>query len=294
MDISSGSIFVGWKNLGEEFDIIYEGVRIPTKNKGKKSKVILTDKDCSRSCIAIFKLTITGNTACIDWLRSTKEYSGTFVLKMLIQLCKYIKVKRIHLVDAALVSCGPDESIYLSRFKMLTEGQTYYGKHGGFEADVENVDKWKADCARLVKQFQEVKLADYIANLQDVINLVSKYDTILTQTVDIISPADMEPGVLPDKSIIEKYKTIIEKCSASNREYLYQYMIDIVPGKPSGLQLQPIVRSTDYLELESTLYSGSQIYSFSAEDGTKVCREYVIPAVTISAMVGDCQYVLLL
>lgn len=281
MDISSNSMFVGWENLGTQFDIIYEGIKFPTKMEKTESEITLIDNDRTPSGRKLFELTVTDKDARIEYLQAVRGYRGTFVLGMLIQLCKYVGMKNIRLEDIAGIRYKNCEYNELSSFKMLTEGQTYYGKHGRFEADVENIAEWKADCARLVKQFQEVKLADYIANLRDVINFVSKHDTIFTQTIDIKRSADMVSGVLSDKSIIEKYETIIKKCSASNQEYLYQYMIDIM-------------RSTDYLELESTLYSGPQIYSFSAEDGTKICREYVKPAATISAMVMNREYILAL
>lgn len=279
MDISS-SVFAGWDKLGLEFDILYENFRIPTRRLGYSKVVLLYDGEKSQTDLAAFKLDIfKNNTANIAWIQAMQGYSGTFILKMLIQLCKHIGVTQISLVDAAMVDCGPDESIYLSCFKILTEGQTFYGKHGGFRANIKQVDDWETDLASLVKQFQEVKLADYVANLQTIVNLVSKNDVIFTETIDQFSPTEMISGILPGKYIIEKYETIIAKCLTSNQEYLYQYMIDIV-------------RSTDYLVLESILYSSNQIYSFSTEDGFKVCREYVIPAIKATMMVREPEYIL--
>lgn len=91
----------------------------------------------------------------------------------------------------------------------------------------------------------------------------------------MFSPTKTTSGVLPDKSMIEKYKAIVAKCLTSNREY----MIDIV-------------RSTDYLELESTLYSGNQICLFSTKDGSQVRRDYAMLAVEVIAIIGEYDYIL--
>ena len=274
MDISDGNKFVGWGILGSTFDVLYEGIAIPVRKPFGRKCVLFHDGGPTN---VAFKLcTNKKKIATIKSIRAVPGYSGTFILKMLIQLCKHIGMVSIRLIDAALVGCGSG-LIYLSYFKILTEGQTYYGKHGGFRANVENVDEWDAKCAGYVKQFQAVKLADYVANLQAVIDLMTEHDTIFTQKIKPELMIDETRKVLPDKSIIQKYETIIAKCSTSNREYLYQHMIDTA-------------RSSDYLELESTLYSECQIYSFSAEDGTQVCRDYIIPAIAATAMVGEYEY----
>lgn len=66
-----------------------------------------------------------GNNTCINFIRGTKKISGTNMIKICLEIQKFLHVKKTTLHDAASIKCD-DKKLKLSFFKIIEKGKTYY------------------------------------------------------------------------------------------------------------------------------------------------------------------------
>lgn len=247
----------------------------------------------------VFKISFDfGGTAYINNIRAIEGLRGSFILNMLVELCKFMRVTKIYLHDGARVNCE-DIQITLSYLKIIKEGITFYGKHGfvpypefdqgvcGYTKSQDMID----DILGFVRQFREVLLVDYIKNIEEVLDVVIIHkEKTAIQTINFnagtFQDIDLIHGELGDEkfqNLLTKYGNLRTTANKSSRKYLYQHMLDM--KKTS---------CPDYADIEDVLFYNDQIYSFATPKKKPkiVRRDYILPIMKAVLIIRRSKYVL--
>lgn len=295
-------------HFGSEFDIIYEGKHVPAKLvlsefplRAKRWQLIYNG-GILRTHMHVFKISFDfDGTAYINNIRAIEGLHGSFLLDMLIELCKLMRVTKIYIHDGATIMCD-DIQITLSYLKIITEGITFYGKHGfvphpEFEQGVCGYTKSQDminDILGFVREFRGVLLADYMKNIEGVLDVLTIHkEKTAIQTINYnagtFQDIDLIHGELgPDgyqKALI-KYGNLWSTANKSNRKYLYQHMLDMKETS-----------CIDYADIEDVLFYNDQVYSFATPEKTKrkpkiVHRDYILPIMKAILIIRRSKYVL--
>lgn len=186
----------------------------------------------------------TDNQAFINNIRKTDKISGTEMVKLVLQICRILGVKKVLLGDGASIPCG-NVDVDLSFIKLLEYDMTFYMKLG-FDFEITNDQyppirftdktKLKKEVSNLISQIRQIRTKDILDECRKIINLVSdvaktqdfaKFKVLLRDRDDYIKIDTFYRDKLPEfvGKIFQDCYDIITILLTSQEEYLYKLMI---------------------------------------------------------------------
>jgi len=123
-----------YRQCGSNFEITYKGHTYPcwfacvngvyelSCDMEKREQVLLPFYIIFQDFIKFKK----NNNCYIHNIHKTETESGSQIMDSILELLRRLRVHKVHITDGTRVPCGENKTMFLSLFKIIEKGQTYY------------------------------------------------------------------------------------------------------------------------------------------------------------------------